>query len=70
MRRGVVKILTIKEVSERTRVPEATLRWWRHNGTEGPRSFKLGRRVVYSEDDVEGWLREQYETTSTTREAV
>lgn len=56
-----MKIMTIKEVSERTRVPEATLRYWRHLGTTGPKSFTLGRRVVYSEDDVEAWLQRQYD---------
>lgn len=52
-------LLTLDEVSERTRVPVATLRFWRHKGT-GPHSFRLGARVVYKASDVERWLDEQY----------
>ncbi|MFK5645102.1 helix-turn-helix transcriptional regulator [Ornithinimicrobium sp. LYQ121] len=55
-------ILTLQEVSERTRVPLNTLRWMRHKGT-GPPTWKLGRRVVAYEDDVEGWLDQQHEQT-------
>lgn len=55
-----MKIMTLKEVSHRTRVPEATLRYWRSRGT-GPKSFKLGgRRVAFLEEDVEAWIQEQY----------
>lgn len=43
-------------------LPVATLRYWRHVG-EGPKSFKIGRRVVYRRADVEAWLASQYETT-------
>ncbi|HYZ08251.1 MAG TPA: helix-turn-helix domain-containing protein [Pseudonocardiaceae bacterium] len=51
-------ILTLPEVAELTRRPVATLRYWRHRG-EGPRSFKLGRAVVYDEADVLEWLDKQ-----------
>jgi DNA-binding transcriptional MerR regulator len=37
---------------EITRIPLATLRFYRHNGT-GPKSFRLGNRVVYKRADVE-----------------
>lgn len=50
------KLLTITEVAEMTRLPEATLRWFRHEGTKGPKSAKLGRRVVYRESDVLAWI--------------
>lgn len=55
-----MKIMTLKETSGRTRTPEATLRYWRHLGTKGPKSWTIGSRVVYSEDDVESWILEQY----------
>jgi hypothetical protein len=42
-----------------TRTPSATLRFWRHKGI-GPKSFKVGRRVMYREDDVAAWLEAQY----------
>ena len=51
-------LLRIEEVSARTGVPVPTLRWWRHNGT-GPESFKLGRRVVYEQADVQAWIAAQ-----------
>jgi len=51
-------ILTLPEVAELTRRPVATLRYWRHRG-EGPRSYKLGRAVVYDLADVLAWLDKQ-----------
>jgi predicted DNA-binding transcriptional regulator AlpA len=42
-------------VSERTGVPLSTLRHYRLNGI-GPRSFKLGRRVMYAVEDVDAWI--------------
>lgn len=53
------RLLSIEEVSVRTTVPVPTLRYYRHKGT-GPKSFKLGGRVVYKESDVEGWIEDQY----------
>lgn len=54
------KLLTVSEVAEITRLPEATLRWFRHEGTKGPRSAKLGRRIVYRESDVRAWIEAQF----------
>jgi len=55
-------ILNTTDVSELTRIPVATLRWYRHQGT-GPKSFRLGpRKVFYKESDVIAWLEEQYDT--------
>lgn len=59
--------MKIPQVSERTGVPPATLRWWRHKGT-GPKSFKLSGRVAYFESDVERWLQDQY--AASTEQAV
>lgn len=42
-------------VSEHTGIPLSTLRHYRLNGL-GPRSFKLGRRVMYALEDVEAWI--------------
>ncbi len=52
-------LLTLDEVALRYRTAPATLRYWRHQGT-GPKSFKLGRRVMYRLVDVESWLAAQY----------
>lgn len=53
------KLLTVTEVADMTRLPEATIRWFRHAG-KGPRSAKLGRRVVYRESDVLQWIEDQF----------
>jgi len=34
------------------------MRYWRHLGT-GPRSFRLGRRVVYRLGDLRAWIDAQ-----------
>ncbi|MCY7396828.1 MAG: helix-turn-helix domain-containing protein [Nocardioides sp.] len=52
------EMLTIKEAARFLRVPENTLRYWRHLGS-GPRSFKVGRHVRYWRVDVILWLSEQ-----------
>ena len=54
------RLLTLAEVAEMTRVSPDTLRYWRHIGTAGPRSAKLGRRVVYREEDVLAWIDAQF----------
>ena len=51
-------LLTITEAAAIVRAPVATLRYWRHVGT-GPRSFRLGKRVVYKAEDVRAWIDEQ-----------
>jgi predicted DNA-binding transcriptional regulator AlpA len=53
------EILTPTEVAEMTRQQPSTLRWWRAVGAGGPKSFKLGRRVMYRRADVEQWLAAQ-----------
>lgn len=60
-------LLTVDEVAALVRLPAGTLRSWRcqsKDKPQGPRSFKLGRRVVYSRADVEAWIEQQRETTS------
>ena len=49
------QLLTITEAAELLRAPVATLRYWRHLGS-GPRSFRLGRRVLYRRDDLDDWI--------------
>jgi excisionase family DNA binding protein len=46
--------LTTAEVAEIFRTSPETVRYWRHVG-KGPRSFKVGRRVLYRESDVQAW---------------
>jgi excisionase family DNA binding protein len=49
------RLLTITETAELTRAPVATLRYWRQNG-RGPAAFRVGRRLLYREQDVIAWL--------------
>src|SRR3954447_2153394 len=51
------ELLTINEAAELLRASVATLRYWRL-GT-GPRSFRLGRRVLYCYDDLQAWVEAQ-----------
>lgn len=52
------EMLTLQEACRFLRVPEGTLRYWRHLGS-GPRSFKIGRHVRYWRTDLLQWLTEQ-----------
>lgn len=54
-----VKLLKLPEVSVLTGLPESTLRFMRATGY-GPRSARVGRRVMYREDDVLSWIEDQF----------
>jgi len=54
----VRRLRTLPEAAATLRTPEATLRYWRHLGT-GPRSFKIGRHVMYDEADLYRWIEQQ-----------
>ena len=47
--------LTTEEVAEKLRTSPETVRFWRFS-SKGPRSFKVGRRVLYAADDVEAFI--------------
>lgn len=47
--------LTTAEVADLLRAPIETIRFWRHVG-KGPKSFKMGRRVLYAREDVEAFV--------------
>lgn len=49
------EFLTTEEVAGLLRAPCETVRYWRHIG-KGPRSFKIGRRVLYAREDVEEFI--------------
>ena len=51
------RYLTTAEVAEMLRTPIETVRYWRHVD-KGPKSFKVGRRVLYAVEDVDAWLAE------------
>ena len=54
------RIISQPDLSEMLDRPLSTLRYWRHTG-HGPKSFKLGGRVVYKLEDVEAWIESQYQ---------
>lgn len=59
---AVEELLTMPEVAELTRLPIATLRWYRATGQGGPKSGKVGgRRVMYRRADVEAWIQSAFE---------
>lgn len=57
------ELLLLPEVATMTRLSEDTMRWLRHTGA-GPRSGKLGRRVVYRRSDVQAWIDAGFERDS------
>lgn len=61
MREALAVLKTMAEVSEMTRIPVNTLRYYRHLGNKGPRSASLGGRIMYREQDVLAWINEQFE---------
>ncbi|HXH78180.1 helix-turn-helix domain-containing protein [Nocardioides sp.] len=57
MRTDIAEYLTTEEVAATLRTSPETVRYWRHIG-KGPRSFKVGRRVLYAAVDVELFIAE------------
>jgi len=51
-------LLTLREVAQILRVPEATLRYWIHKET-GPTNLKIGRHIRYPRAALQRWMREQ-----------
>jgi hypothetical protein len=62
-RNDTKRYLTTPEVGELLRVPAETVRYWRHLGT-GPKSFKVGRRVLYASEDVDAFIAEARSSVS------
>ncbi|GAA3811005.1 helix-turn-helix domain-containing protein [Nocardioides panacisoli] len=58
---------TIDQAAEQLCTPEATLRFWRHKGI-GPRSAKLGRRIVYRQSDLDAFVEAQFEAAKKDRD--
>lgn len=59
LQRKIDRLLLQEEVAERVRRPIATLRFWRTKGL-GPKSARVGGRVLYRESDVEAWIESQF----------
>ncbi|GAA1363062.1 hypothetical protein GCM10009596_23570 [Arthrobacter rhombi] len=54
------RLMTMDEVSEETRIPVNTLRFYRHKGT-GPKSAKIGGKVMYRREDLDKWINQAFE---------
>ena len=57
---------TTGEVAAFARASEATVRYWRSQGT-GPRGFRVGKRVLYPESEVRRWFAELEQADQTRR---
>lgn len=53
-------LLNMQEVSDITRIPVPTLRYYRHM-KKGPASALIGGKVRYREEDVRKWIEAQFE---------
>jgi hypothetical protein len=49
------KYLTTEDLADLLRTSPETIRYWRHIG-HGPISFKVGRRVLYAQSDVDDFV--------------
>lgn len=55
------QLLNDKQVQDLTGIPTGTLRWWRHQGDQGPIWFRLGPRAIrYKSSDVVAWIEDNY----------
>lgn len=59
-RQNMGRYLTTQEVADLLCMSPEGVRWWRHVG-RGPRSFRVGRRVLYAAEDVERFIAEARE---------
>ena len=55
--------LTTADVATMLRTSAETVRYWRHIH-KGPKSFKVGRRVLYAREDVEAFIAEARQTVA------
>jgi hypothetical protein len=58
-----VELLTMDDLSSLLHAPVATLRHWRLTGY-GPKSAKIGRRVLYRSSDVKRGLTSTFRCVS------
>ena len=55
--------LNVADAAELTGLATSTLNKLRLTG-DGPEFIKLGRRVVYARDSIEGWMRSKRRTST------
>jgi predicted DNA-binding transcriptional regulator AlpA len=59
------RVIDLDQIERKTLIPKASLRYKRHLG-ELPFLFRLGRRLVAFDDEVDAWIVEQRKATSRT----
>src|SRR5512138_1899182 len=69
MRKDRGELLYLPDIMQRTKMPEGTIRSRYLSGTM-PCLWKLGRRLVAWERDLEEWLEAQRAATTKTRASV
>jgi hypothetical protein len=60
---------SLRQTAERIDRPVATLRYWRHMRI-GPKSAKLGGRVVYRPADVAAWVNAAFDADDLPSDAA
>ena len=55
-----MKLLTLEEAAEMLRKSPAQMRWLRHN-QRGPKSARVGGRIMYREADVIDWVNAAFD---------
>lgn len=58
-RRDAQALLPTDDAAQFLGVATGTMRWWRHKGV-GPKSFKVGGKVMYKRADLQAYLDAQY----------
>lgn len=61
--KGKGRLIYLPEIMERTGMPEGTIRSKRHGGTL-PFVWKLGRRLVAWEAELDAWMADQQDQTA------
>ena len=51
-------LVTPGEAANQITAPEATLQNWRTTGAQNLPFIKIGRRVMYRQDDIDKWLKQ------------
>ena len=57
-----LRLMTLEETAALLRKTPSQLRWMRHNGT-GPRSAKIGGRILFLESEVVHWVEAAFSNT-------
>ncbi|GAA3703431.1 hypothetical protein GCM10022399_20040 [Terrabacter ginsenosidimutans] len=54
-----MELMTVDEVAEALRVPVATVRYWRAQGS-GPKFVRIGKRIVCRRSDLERFVEQKF----------